>query len=110
MGTNVYTQPAGYSSMSICAAGQVQDFCRRIQPYSFLKARQVELILSEPPSAKAKRVLQSMHGNQGSWNPAVPTRAVQEAPKERKFPRPYIGPKAGVLLPSLSPPHEGQSF
>lgn len=65
-GSNVYTSPtSGMSSLTICSASDVQDFCSRVMPFSIAKARQLDVILSEPPGSRSKDLLASMHGNQG---------------------------------------------
>lgn len=64
-GTNVHSSSCGMSSLSITARSQVQDFCHRVRPFSITKACQLDVILSEPPSARSKDILASMHGNQG---------------------------------------------
>lgn len=63
-GSNVYTDKKGISKITIAATQQVLDLCSSMQPYMVSKRRQVDLILSRPPSEVAKAKLAAMHGNQ----------------------------------------------
>eukprot|EP00959_Pyramimonas_sp_CCMP1952_P337689 7071662-Pyramimonas_sp.AAC.1 len=56
----------GVSCLHVAVPSDVQEFCFRIRPYSVMKAKQLDVIMSEPPSARARDTLVSMHGNQGN--------------------------------------------
>jgi len=64
-GSNIHTRKCGASVLAISKQRDVLDFCARVRPFSITKACQLDVILSQPPSAKTKEVLASMHGNQG---------------------------------------------
>lgn len=64
-GSNVWTSSSGQSTLHICAATQVLQFCRQIQPFSIVKWRQLDIITSCTPGAAAREALMGMHGNQG---------------------------------------------
>lgn len=64
-GSNVSTRRDGISCLHIRAERDVQDFCARIRAFSIVKAKQLDVIMSEPPSASAREALCRMHGRQG---------------------------------------------
>lgn len=64
-GSNVAVRRNGVCSIQISSETDVRNICRRMRPYSIVKASQLDVILSVPPSATAREALVSMHGNQG---------------------------------------------
>lgn len=67
-GSNVRMRSDGVSCLHVGAESDVQELCGRIRAYSIMKANQLDVIMSEPPSARARDALVSMHGNQGNKN------------------------------------------
>lgn len=64
-GSNVFMRRDGISCLDLNKASDVQYICALIRPFSIIEAKQLDVIMSEPPSATAREALASMHGNQG---------------------------------------------